>query len=192
MSNNQNAIETKCFWDKLVSKTNVDLPDLPDRYKSDNGDFLIGMAKEQGRRLVSKSGVAIPEKWVTGETIDGAIFAYPDVDTCFDLSSPMNYGSAERIDAKAFGLICTLTVYSHGSFEFEHSNPVLSGIMGNGYHELRDSFYSLLDVALYPDDMAEDGDDKQISQLSWFADITDAQKEALSNMSSGIYSITNQ
>lgn len=191
MSNTQNAIHTQDFWSKLIAKKNVDLPDLPNQYKSDDGSFLIGMVKDLGKGLVANGGDSFEDSWITAETIDGAIFAYPDVDSCFDLSNPMNYGSANSIDAKAFGLIATLMVYSQASFAFEHKHPTLSAIMGNGYHSLRSSFYGFLDVALYPDEIRDTGDELQNERLSLFTDMTEAQKTAIDDMSTGIYSITN-
>ena len=192
MPNTQTATtQTQDFWSKLITKTNVDLPDLPDRYRSDDGSFLIGMVKEKANQLFTKDGQAFPEEWVTAETIDGAIFAYPKVDYDLSMKNPMNYGSAENIDAKAFGLIASLIVYSHASFAFEANHPILSSIMGNGYHSLRSSFYSFLDVALYPDEIRDCGDETQNERLPLFENITEEQKAALDHMSTGIYSITN-
>ena len=78
MPNTQTATtQTQDFWSKLITKTNVDLPDLPDRYRSDNGSFLIGMVKQKAKSLFAKDEQAFPEEWVTAETIDGAIFCLP-------------------------------------------------------------------------------------------------------------------
>lgn len=192
MPNTQTAItQTQDFWSKLITKTNVDLPDLPDRYRSDDGSFLIGMVKDIAENLFEEKDQAFPDEWVTAETIDGAIFAYPNVDHDLSMKNPMNYGSAENIDAKAFGLIASLIVYSNASFAFKEKSPALSLIMGNGYHSLRGSFYSFLDVALYPDEINDYGDEIQKERLPLFENITDAQKQALNHMSTGIYSITN-
>ena len=103
----------------------------------------------------------------------------------------MIYGSADKIDAKAFGFIASLIVYSHASFAFDGKHPILSSIMGNGYHLLRGSFYSFLDVALYPDEIRDSGDELQNERLPLFENITEEQKAALDHMSTGVYSITN-
>lgn len=65
MPNTQTATtQTQDFWSKFITKTNVDLPDLPDlpdRYRSDDGSFLIGMAKEKAKSLFFKEKQASPE-----------------------------------------------------------------------------------------------------------------------------------
>ncbi len=191
MPNTKSTSSNRFFWDKFIASKNVDLPELPQNYRSDNGAFLIDLTKQQADRLVVSSDGIFPDKWITAKTIDGAIFAYPDVDNTFDLSNPMNYGSAKSIDAQTLGIIVSMMVYSIASFQFEPTNAQLSAVMGDNYHSLRNSFYGFLDTALYPDEVSETGDDEQIARLSLFADATDAEKESLSEASSAIYSITD-
>ncbi|MBO6224320.1 MAG: antirestriction protein [Psychrobacter sp.] len=191
MPNTQTATHTQDFWSKLIVKKNVDLPDLPQKYRSDDGSFLIGLVKEYAQDLSEGDAEIFDDKWITAQTIDGAVFAYPDVDQYFNLVNRDNYGSAKDIDAKTFGLIASLMNYSIASFQFQTLNPELSHIMGNNYHILRNSFYSLLDVALYPDEIRETGDELQKERLALFANITKEQIAGLSHISDGIYSITN-
>ncbi len=195
MPNTQTAItQTQDFWSKFITKTNVDLPDLPDlpdRYCSEYDSFLIGMAKEKAKSLFFKDKQASPEEWVTAETIDGAIFAYPNVEGTVDIGNLKNYGPVPNMDAQAFGLIVSLIVYGHVSFDSYKLSPRLSEVMGYNYNKLRTSFYELIDAALYPDAIAEDADDETTTRIAWFSELTIEQKAALDAMTRSIYSMTN-
>ena len=184
---------TDAFWSKLIVETGVDLPDLPDNYRSDNGSFLLGMVAKQSQSFLGHGcDVSDDESdWITAKTVDGAMFAYPKTDSTLCSSNPMSGGSAKNIDPKAFGLIVSMIVFSHASFVFSEKHPILSQIMSNGYHSLRSSFYSLLDVALYPSEISDTGDETQQARIEWFAGLTDEQKTALDDMSTAIYSMTN-
>lgn len=193
MSDTKTTSLTALFWDKFITKTNVELADLPDRCKGGNGSFLKGMVATKAQDFLADDSEVSEdsEDWVTAETIDGAVFAYPNVERTLNMENPMNYGSAPNMDAQAFGLIVSMIVYSHASFGFYESNPQLSEVMGNNYHKLRTSFYELLDAALYPDEIADDADDETTTRIAWFSELTEEQKEALGVMSQGIYSITD-
>lgn len=190
MTNSKEVSQNTFFWGSLISEKNVEIPEVPKNYGGEKGKLLKRLAIEQAQNYVCSENGVFEENWITAKTIDGAVFAYPDVDNLFDVSNKMNHGHAKGIDGMTLGMMMSLMAYSVGSFEYE-SQPELSKCLSNNYHSLNESFYELVDIALYPDEVEGTDVEKLAERLEMFADATSEQTAYLDRVSSDMYAITD-
>lgn len=80
---------------------------------------------------------------------NGGFFMHLGEDERFIVSNN-NYAQDYDVDGRIFGLMMSMIIYSHASFQFHESKPALSQKYAEYYHNLRDAFYGLVDKLAYP------------------------------------------
>lgn len=99
-----------------------------------------------------------------------------------------NYAKDYDVDGRIFGLMMSMIIYSHASFQFHESKPALSQKYAEYYHHLRNSFYGLVDKLAYPQ---EDDEGNIITPKDSEGNdiiVTEKEKADILQMSSVCYS----